>query len=75
MQNAFLQSALDDVGVQGRAGLMEEEGQPIPPLQAVRDRLSQTRVGLHFLFCELGEETGDLSKFFGSAVIGVSRQR
>src|SRR5271169_1651058 len=24
--------------------------------QAVRDRLAQTRVGLHFLFCELGLE-------------------
>src|SRR5690242_17812647 len=56
MQNAFLQSSLDDVGVQGRAGLMEKQGQASPMPQAVRDRLAQSRVGLHFPFRQLDLE-------------------
>jgi hypothetical protein len=56
MQDGFLQGALDDVRVQRRPGLLEEEGQPSPMLQAVTNRLAQTRVGLHLLFRELGVE-------------------
>jgi hypothetical protein len=33
VQNGFLQGALDDVRVQRRPGLLEEEGQPSPVLR------------------------------------------
>ena len=74
MKNAFLQGPLDDVRVQGRAGLVKEEGQPIPPLQTVRDRFAQSRVGLHFLFCELGLEPGMQSVHHGRAVLLMKAQ-
>ena len=56
MQNAFLQSPLDEVRLQRRARLAEEQRQPSPTFQAISDGFAQPRVGLHFLFVELGLE-------------------
>ena len=56
MQNAFLQSPLDEVRIQRRARLAEEQRQPSPAFQAISDGFAQPRVGLHFLFVELGLE-------------------
>src|SRR3989442_4097986 len=56
MQNAFLQSPLDEVRIQRRARLAEEQRQPSPTFQAISDGFAQPRVGLHFLFVELGLE-------------------
>ena len=75
MQNAFLQSPLDDVRVQRRARLVEEQGQAFPSVEAVRDRLPQPRVGLHFLFREQGEEPSMQLLHDRLAVLLVKMQR